>query len=129
MIDFDLTGLFQSLTRTDRTEAAARRQLQAEAEQLAVAIREAAPSDKGDLKASVRVESGPDPLSVYVKAGGTPGTTETNADGVQFDEALMIEYGTSHSEAEPFFWPTVERMRDKIKSNIEGVAIDAIQEQ
>lgn len=130
MIEANMTGLsvFQALTRPDRIEAATLRALQEEAEQLAEAIREAAPSDKGDLRESVRVELGERPLSVVVTAGGTPGTIETNAAGVQFDEALMIEYGTSKSDAQPFFWPTVERMRGTIKANIDSVMDDATKE-
>lgn len=130
MIDAKLAGLgaFASLTRPERVRAAAQRALADQAEALADAIREAAPSDKGDLRDSVRVEPSPDPLRVVVTAGGTPGTIETNKDGVQFDEALMIEYGTSRSDAQPFFWPTVERMRDTIKSNIDDAMDGATKE-
>ena len=62
-------------------------------------------------------------------AGGTPETTKTNAAGVQFDEGLMAEYGTSHSEARPFFYSTIERMRDQIKADIDSVMDDAKGEQ
>lgn len=127
MIGFDLQGLgiFQALTRSERITAAAQRALEAEAEQLAEAIRDAAPADSGALRESVRVEPGDEPLRVTVTAGGTPETTRTNASGVEFDEALMLEYGTSRSAAQPFFWPTVENNRDKIKANIDGVMDEA----
>lgn len=130
MIDATMTGLglFQAFTRDGRLEATIRRQIEAEAEQLAAAIREAAPTDKGDLRESVRVEPGERPLRVVVTAGGTPGTIETNKAGVQFDEALMLEYGTSRSDAKPFFWPTVEQMRDKIKSNIDSAAVGVMKD-
>lgn len=119
MIEANLTGLsiFQTLTRSDRLEAAARRALEAEAETLAAAIRDAAPEDSGGLRESVRVEPSERPLSVVVTAGGTPET----ARGPGLDTALMTEYGTSEREAQPFFWPTVEAMRDNIKSNIDTI--------
>jgi hypothetical protein len=130
MISVKFTGLdvFAALSRPERLKAVAHHAVAEQAEQLADAIREAAPSDKGDLKASVRVEPTDDPLRVIVTAGGTPGTIETNADGVQFDEALMSEYGTSRSAAQPFFWPTVESMRDTIKANIDGAMEGALEE-
>lgn len=130
MISANFIGLdvFTALSRPERVKAAAHRAVEEQAAQLADAIREAAPSDKGDLKESVRVEQTDDPLRVIVTAGGTPGTIETNAAGVEFDEALMIEYGTSRSEAHPFFWPTVEKMRDTIKANIDGAMEGELEE-
>lgn len=130
MIGASLTGLsiFQSLTRGERVKSAAQHALEAEADKLVEAIREAAPEDSGHLRDSVRQEPGDEPLSVKVMAGGTPETTKTNKDGVSFDEALMLEYGTSRSAAQPFFYPTIERMRDTIKANIDGVLDDATKE-
>lgn len=130
MISASFTGLdvLASLSRPERVKAAAHRAVEEQAAQLADAIREAAPSDKGDLQESVRVEPTDDPLRVVVTAGGTPGTIETNKAGVEFDEALMIEYGTSRSEAQPFFWPTVEKMRGTIKANIDGAMEGALEE-
>lgn len=131
MIDANLTGLdiFQALTRSNRVQEAAQRTVEAEAEQLADAILDAAPKDAGTLRASVRAEPGSDPLTVFVKAGGTPETTRTNKAGVEFDEALMLEWGTSRSAAQPFFYPTIERMRDKIKSNIGDTVENALKEE
>jgi hypothetical protein len=131
MISAELQGLgiFQSLTRSSRVLAAAQAAVEDDAERLADAIRDAAPEDAGSLRESVRVEPGDDPLIVTVRAGGTPETTRTNKSGVQFDEALMSEYGTSHSEARPFFYPTIERMRDKIKSNIGDAVEDAVKQE
>ena len=127
MIDANMTGLgiFQALTRGHRIREAAQHALEAEAETLADAIREAAPERTGNLRESVRVEPGDEPMKVVVTAGGTPETTKTTKDGRTFDEALMTEYGTSHSAAEPFFWPTVEANRDKIKANIDDTMGDA----
>lgn len=124
MISFELTSFLQSLTRKDRVEAAARSALEAEAEKLVEAIREAAPADSGHLRDSVRQEPGDEPLSVLILAGGTPETTKTSAAGT-FDEALMLEYGTSRTDAQPFFYPTIEKMRDTIKANIGDAANEA----
>lgn len=131
MISADLQGLgiFQSLTRSRRIQEAAQRTIEGEAQQLADAIRDAAPEDAGTLRASVRVEPGREPLSALVKAGGTPATARTNKAGVQFDEALMLEHGTTTRPAKPFFYPTIEHMRDKIKSNIGDTVQDAVKEE
>lgn len=114
-------GIFQALTRSDRIQAATQASLEAEAEKLVDAIRDAAPEDSGALRDSIRQEPGDEPLSVVVTAGGTPET----ARGDGLDTALMTEFGTSRSEARPFFYPTLEAMRDKIKANIDSVMDDA----
>lgn len=130
MIGASMTGLglFQSLTRGHRVQEATQHALEAEAATLVEAIREAAPEDAGNLRDSVRQEPGDNPLSVRVIAGGTPATTKTSAAGT-FDEGLMQEYGTSKRPAQPFFYPTIERMRDKIKADIDVVMDDAVKEE
>lgn len=130
MIDASMTGLglFQTLSRGHRVQEAAQHALEAEAAALVDAIRDAAPEDAGNLRDSVRQEPGDKPLSVRVIAGGTPETTKTSAAGT-FDEGLIAEYGTSKRAAQPFFYPTIERMRDKIKANIDNVMDDAAKEE
>ena len=115
-----LAGLLQILTRDKRVEDAARRALEREAETLAAAIRAAAPEDTGALKESVRVEPGGEPLTVAVVAGGDANTLKPASSGVVYDEALLAEYGTRKAAPRPFFWPTVERMRGKLKARIEA---------
>ncbi|GJE00909.1 HK97-gp10 family putative phage morphogenesis protein [Methylobacterium isbiliense] len=114
-----LAALTQSLTLGSRVREAAQRAVEHQAEELADAIREAAPEDSGDLRDSVRTEAGEEPLTVMVLAGGTPETTKTSEAG-SFDVAVMTEYGTSKTEPQPFFYPTVEARRDKMKANIDA---------
>lgn len=122
-----MLGLGQFLTRDGRVKAAAQRALEAEAAKLVEAIRDAAPADSGDLRDSVRQEPGDLPGTVDVKAGGTPETARQTAGG-SFDVALLVEYGTARTEAQPFFHPTVERMRGSIGATITSALADAVEE-
>lgn len=119
-----LAGLLQGLTRGSRVEDAAQGALEREAEKLADAIREAVPVDDGSLRGSVRVEPTDERLAVRVVAGGDGPNLKTSEAGVTYDEALMVEYGTSRSPAQPFFWPTVNAMRDELKANVGSAALE-----
>lgn len=114
-----LADLLQSLARAPRVEDAAQRALEAEAERLAGAIHEAAPVYDGSLRDSVRVEPGDEPLTVRVVAGGDEPNRKPASNGVVYDEALLVEYGTRYSPAQPFFWPTVNAMRDDLKAKVD----------
>jgi hypothetical protein len=113
-----LASVLQGLTRASRVAEAAAKRLQGEAERLAEAIRAEVPVDDGSLRDSVRVEPTVDPLRVRVVAGGDEPNIKHTGHGT-FDEGLMLEYGTSRTPAQPFFWPTVEAMRGSIKANID----------
>jgi hypothetical protein len=118
--DLNLAGLLQTLTRGERVREAAQKRLEGEAQRLADAIAEAAPVHDGSLRESVRVEPTDDPLRVRVVAGRDEPNLKTTAAGVTYDEAVMVEYGTANAPAQPYFWPTVERMRGSIKANIDA---------
>ncbi|HEY8566596.1 MAG TPA: HK97-gp10 family putative phage morphogenesis protein [Beijerinckiaceae bacterium] len=120
MIDLNLTGLsaLQTLTRSSRVEEAAQKALERQAEKLVEAIRGAAPEDTGALRDSVRQEPGDDPLTVRVVAGDDENTVKPSPSGYAWDVAALVEFGTSQSSAQPFFWPTVNEMRGSIKADI-----------
>lgn len=87
---------------------------------LSEGIRQAAPVDEGDLKASVRVERGRRGDRFYVKAGG-PRTTKPVRKGqsATYDAANAVEFGTKKMKAKPFFYPTYRRNRKAIRSALE----------
>jgi len=78
--------------------------------------------DRGSLRDSIRKErvSG---KTIMVRAGGTPETMHARG-SYTFDEALAVEYGTTKMPAQPFFWPVVDRAREKIERDV-GVEVDA----
>ena len=106
-----------------KVKAATQEQLEEAGEELADAIRGEAPvGERGALRDSVRSEPHPSKeLTVRVRAGGTPETTHRAKNGVEYDEALLIEYGTHRSAAQPFFYTTARRELARIRKKI-GVA-------
>lgn len=76
--------------------------------------------DVGALRESIRAEDNDDG-TVMVRAGGTPATTRETAGGT-VDEAVLVEHGTVHMPARPFFWPVVEAARERHGADV----IDAV---
>lgn len=77
------------------------------AKELAAAIRAAAPFDDGDLSASVNFEIKTESngyASAVVKAGGK---------GVA-PYVGYVEYGTSDTAAQPFFWPVYRALKKRL---------------
>lgn len=86
---------------------------------LSEAIRQRAPADEGDLRASVRVERGKRGDRFYVKAGG-PKTTRPVRKGqsATYDYANAVEFGTKKKPARPFFYPTWRAAKKQIRSGL-----------
>lgn len=91
---------------------------QSAAEVVSVA-RTLAPSDDGDLKASIRQEPGEHELQRVVEAGG-PTTTRPVREGKSpvYDYALAQEFGTAEQEPQPFFNPAWRLARRRAKNRI-----------
>jgi hypothetical protein len=93
-------------------------------------MRERVPVEKGNLQASIRWEEATEEHAAGVKitAGGTPETEHFDAkNGVTYDEALLLEYGTLREEAKPFFHPVVRDIfdadgADHIKADIGNIS-------
>lgn len=66
----------------------------------------------GSVRDSIRQEQNEDG-TVMVRAGGTPETTRPTKAGTTYDAAVILEHGTIHQPAEPFFWPEVEAARER----------------
>lgn len=82
------------------------RALDASAREVEDNARALAPSDDGDLRASIRSGTGGHELSRVVEAGG-PTTTRPVREGVSasYDYALGTEWGTADTPAQPYFYP------------------------
>lgn len=112
-----------------------------EANELANAMRRAAPVLTGALKASIRVEDIPDqPLKVAIKAGGVPSTRTKVRKGVknedfaaakaagnnkgEFDYTRSVEFGSSPdgTNQRPFFFPTYRARKKGIKRRVKSAA-------
>lgn len=148
--DDQLQDWFSGLSyRAKRKLAAA---IKEQADELASAIKDAAPVQTGKLRDSVRVRRRRNELDLEVTAGG-PDTTRTygrstdydsdvvidgrdnsgkskvpvgEGHGVGYDYALATEFGTSKEEAQPFFYPTYRQMRDDIRQAIQDAIEEAI---
>lgn len=66
----------------------------------------------GSVRDSIRQEDNGDG-TVTVRAGGTPETARPTKAGTTYDAAVILEHGTIHQPAEPFFWPEVEAARER----------------
>jgi len=84
--------------------------LQKSASEMVTLAKALAPSDEGDLVASIRQEPGRNDLAVVVRAGGDA----TTRNG--YDYALAIEHGTSDTPEQPFFWNSYRAIKKRAKS-------------
>lgn len=128
-------------------KAAVEEQLTAEAEELAAAMRRAAPVITGALRGSIRVEDGDRPLSKKVIAGGVPETRKRVRKGVadadfakakatggfkgEFDYSRGVEFGHrtpagGHVAAEPFFYPTYRARKKAMRRRLTTAARKAL---
>jgi HK97 gp10 family phage protein len=121
MISAKITGLaslaseLANLTKVARVAAAAKSH--SVADEMVEGMRARVSVDSGDLHESIRKEDNFDG-TVTVKAGGTPETARPTKGGAVYDEALLTEYGTEHQPAQPFFWPEVDRARERYGDSI-----------
>ncbi len=112
----ELEAYLQGLPDTLRAPIAAAIQEQAEmlsdAQRVALQSLEQDPEETGYLEASCIATPGSNDLEVIVQAGGE--ITTRNG----YDHAEAFEFGTSHQQARPFFWPTYREKRDDIQAAI-----------
>ena len=95
-----------------------------QARRLSAAQASAVHQDKGNLRASHRVEEGNHPLQAKVKAGGPLTTVEYG--GTSYDYANANEFGTEKMAARPAFWPTYRLMKKSIRAAIQRNAIKGL---
>jgi HK97 gp10 family phage protein len=79
--------------------------------------------DGGELRDSIRSHGGERETSIVFRAGGVP---ETVKDGQ--DYARYVEFGTSDTPAQPFFWPAFRVVRRGHKNKVSRAINKAIRE-
>ena len=96
------------------------------AEEIAVTQRQLAPEDTGALKDSITVTPPGATPPPYSQPGGSRTAKENEAivtaGGTDVRYPHLVEYGTSETPAQPFFWPgfrlTRTRAQNRIKRSI-----------
>jgi HK97 gp10 family phage protein len=125
MADDEVQSWFRNLPYKLQRELAGK--IKEIADELADAIRDAAPEDSGLLKQSIQVRRGRGTLELYVEAGGSLTTKEVrDGSGVPYDYALAQEFGTSHQPADPFFYPTYNELKDDVQEQLKDAVADVL---
>jgi HK97 gp10 family phage protein len=130
MISVKTIGLATLTLRINHLAPIVKRRMQHEfdgkAAQAVEAMQERVNVEKGALRDSIRWEQDTEEHSAGVKitAGGVPETEHPDhKNGIVYDEALLLEFGTVHEEAQPFFRPAIREVfgegeAENIKANV-----------
>jgi HK97 gp10 family phage protein len=130
MISVKTIGIATLTLRINHFAPIVKRKMQHEfdrkAEDAVAAMQERVNVEKGALRDSIRWEQNTEEHSAGIKitAGGVPETQHADhKNGLVYDEALLLEFGTVHEEAQPFFRPVVREVfgegeAENIKANI-----------
>lgn len=98
------------------TKAEVRGVLEKSATEMVMLAKGLAPVDDGNLQMSVRQQPGRHDLAVEVRAGGDLTTREVRAgSGVDYDYSIAVEFGTSDTPEQPFFWPAYRAIKKRAK--------------
>lgn len=112
-------------------------QMRQEAEDLAELMRRRVPVETGTLQQTVRVEDGPRPLTMIIRAGGEPTRkkvrkavrdgdfAKAKASGGakgEYDYARSVEFGTSDQTAQPFFYPSYRQKKKGMQRRVKTAA-------
>lgn len=86
-----------------------------------------APVRSGAVRNSIRMYPGQRPGAWVVEAGG-PSTTKPVRKGIKatYDYALGVEFSTSDTRAQPFFWPAYRSQKRPAKGRASRALIKAI---
>jgi HK97 gp10 family phage protein len=108
--------------------------LKASGQQLTDAMKALAePSrDTGALIDSITFTTAGNSTPPYSEPGGSrvvpENTVLVTAGNTAVRYAHLVEYGTSHSKAEPFFWPAYRLLKKKLSGRIKRAASKAVRE-
>ena len=102
------------------------------AEEIADTARLLAPEDEGDLKRSIEV-TGPGGLTPrYSTPGGVKRIAENAAAVTVGNQDVryghLVEYGTSKTEAQPYFWPALRVSRKRAANRVKRAMSKAVRE-
>ena len=100
------------------------------AEQTAATMRQLAPEDSGDLKASIAVTPAGQSTPAYSQPGGSmlvpDNAVAITAGNTDVRYPHLVEYGTVKAAAHPFFWPAFRLHRRKVASAIKRAVAKAV---
>lgn len=121
-----INGLKETLAAMEAAKRAARAAIMPELEQagrdLRVTMRVLAPHDTGALENSIAVTGPGETTPPYSQPGGSRPAGETEvlitAGNADVRYAHLVEYGTSDTDAQPFFWPAWRLSRKKMRDRI-----------
>jgi len=94
-------------------------ELNKQAEKLRQAIAAAAPVHEGTLRTTVKTVPGKKDTTVRIVAGGHE-TVRPSVSSKPYDYARADEFGTVNMPAQPFFFPTYNRMKRQIKEEMKA---------
>jgi len=94
-------------------------ELNKQAEKLRQAIAAAAPVHEGTLRTTVKTVPGKKDTTVRIVAGGHE-TVRESVSSKPYDYARADEFGTVNMPAQPFFFPTYNRMKRQIKEEMKA---------
>ena len=95
-----------------QVKAAVRPAIEKGADEIVARAKYLAPTDEGNLAASIHKEPGPVPLSVTVT--------------VDDPAALYQEYGTANQPQNRFFWPSVNTLKNRVRGRIDRAISKAV---
>ncbi|RCW27804.1 HK97 gp10 family phage protein [Ciceribacter lividus] len=133
-------GLENLMAAFDRVKAAPRKginkALMSAAEDLASMQRHLAPDDPAtgapDLKTSIAVTGPGEQTPPYSQPGGSRVAGEheviVTAGNTEVRYPHLVEYGTSKTEAQPFFWPAVRLLRKSLQQRIDRAGRKAVRD-
>ena len=100
--------------------------------ELAGRMRQLAPHDTYDLIRSIEVTTGGNSTPAYSQPGGSTLVPE-NAVAVTVGNAAvryahLVEYGTAHAPAQPFFWIAYRLLKKRIQNRLKRSISKAVRE-
>ncbi len=104
----------------EAAKAEMRTALDESAARLVTLSRSLADVGDGDLRASIETEAGDHALAVRIKAGGAETTrpVREGATAPAVDYARILEFGTPHHPASPFFFPAVRALKRAFRARM-----------
>lgn len=129
-------GLDDLMKAFDRAKKAPRQQitkaLLASANELASAQAHLAPKDTGALADSIAVTRPGEATPAYSQPGGSrvagPHEVIVTAGNTDVRYPHLVEYGTSKTEAQPFFWPALRLLRKRLQQRIDRAGRKAVRD-
>jgi HK97 gp10 family phage protein len=101
-------------------------------EELAGMMRQLAPEDEGDLKASIAVTAPGQTTPPYSQPGGSRAAKENEVlvtvGNVAVRYPHLVEHGTSKAPAQPYFWPAFRLLRKRHEQRIKRAIRKAVRD-